>query len=318
MQFHKIFSAAALISLTAACSFNNSLSEINALNEANPTGSAFSATLAEEYRVFSNFQLEQEEDFTDAIHFARKGLAAANGVNAMPEPISDWDLSQRQILELYDGRARLIAAYDAGAIEYFPKLSAVTQSRFDCWIEAEEEIHLAQGAYTIPCKSQFFEALAQLEANVAQITPKEEPEPAPIMPIAQAPEPIFPEPIEPVMDFSDEPLAVQDAIYLIFFDFDKSSIGNGGMNVIQTVADEINNRVLNSVVITGHADSSGPQDYNRRLGERRAQAAKKALVENGVPANLIRIQTRGENELLVPTSDGVKEPANRRVTITFE
>lgn len=318
MQFHKILSAAALISLTAACTFNNSLSEIRDLNEATPVGSAFSATLAEEYRVFANYQLEQEEDFTDAIHFARKGLAAAEGVNAMPEPISDWDLTQRQILELYDGRARLIAAYDAGAIEYFPKLSAVTQSRFDCWIEAEEEAADAEGAFTIPCKAQFFEALAQLEANVAQIMPERQPDPEPVMPMAQAPEPIFPEPIQPVMDFSDEPVAVQDAIYLIFFDFDKSNIENGGMNVINTVADEINSRSLNSVVITGHADSSGPQDYNRRLGERRAQSAKQALIQNGVPSSLIRTQTRGESELLVPTDDGVKEPANRRVTITFE
>jgi outer membrane protein OmpA-like peptidoglycan-associated protein len=70
-------------------------------------------------------------------------------------------------------------------------------------------------------------------------------------------------------------------------------------------------------VATGHADRSGPTNYNQRLSERRAEAVKSALVREGVPGNIIQTSGRGENENLVATADGVREPRNRRVEIVF-
>ncbi len=72
------------------------------------------------------------------------------------------------------------------------------------------------------------------------------------------------------------------------------------------------------VNITGHADTSGPQDYNERLAFKRASAVRDALVSRGVDAELLAVASEGETELLVATDDGVREPANRRANITFE
>jgi OmpA-OmpF porin, OOP family len=44
---------------------------------------------------------------------------------------------------------------------------------------------------------------------------------------------------------------------------------------------------------------------------------KNQLTREGVPANIIQTAGRGENENLVPTADGVREPRNRRVEIVF-
>jgi outer membrane protein OmpA-like peptidoglycan-associated protein len=70
-------------------------------------------------------------------------------------------------------------------------------------------------------------------------------------------------------------------------------------------------------VVIGYTDSSGSTRYNVRLSERRAKAVADALVGLGVPAGSLQVDWRGESELAVQTGDGVKEPLNRRATITI-
>ena len=50
---------------------------------------------------------------------------------------------------------------------------------------------------------------------------------------------------------------------------------------------------------------------------RRANAVKGALVSEGVNANTIALDAKGESDPMVPTADGVREPQNRRVNINF-
>ena len=70
-----------------------------------------------------------------------------------------------------------------------------------------------------------------------------------------------------------------------------------------------------SVVIVGHTDTVGSNAYNQKLSQCRANAAKTNLVAKGISAGSISTNGRGEDELLVKTGDGVKEPQNRRATI---
>ena len=62
----------------SACGYNKH-SEVDALNEAQAVGSPFTRQLASEYRTFVNREFNKMYDHPDAIHFARKGLAAAAG-----------------------------------------------------------------------------------------------------------------------------------------------------------------------------------------------------------------------------------------------
>ena len=70
-----------------------------------------------------------------------------------------------------------------------------------------------------------------------------------------------------------------------------------------------------TVQVTGYADTSGSAGYNQRLSERRAQQVAHALAQLGVPGNAMAIAGHGENDLAVPTPDGVREPRNRRVAV---
>ena len=112
-------------------------------------------------------------------------------------------------------------------------------------------------------------------------------------------------------------MAPEDAKYLVFFDFDSSKVDQGGSSVLESVAAEIAKQNISSVNVVGHADTSGSKKYNQRLSLKRANAVRKALEARGVNANLLMVDSRGEDELMVSTADGVREPANRRVEITF-
>ena len=71
------------------------------------------------------------------------------------------------------------------------------------------------------------------------------------------------------------------------------------------------------VVLAGHADRSGPNDYNVDLSQRRANNVAVYLEGRGVPRGSIATEAFGESRPLVEPADGVREPQNRRVEITM-
>lgn len=300
MKIIRGMAMAAAVLAVAACSNFNKHSELEALNEVQAVGSPFTQALTAEYRDFANREMNEMFDYPDALHFARKGLAAAGGEVVMPEPISDWNLLPHHMEELGTARSRLIVAFDLGARDIAPQQAAVAQARFDCWIEQQEENWQAEDI--IACKSQFAEAMSALEGMLGPVPPKA-PAMAPEAPIA------MPEAV---------PMTPEDAMYLVFFDFDSSNVGAGGTNVLDAVAQEAKSRGVNMVRIIGHTDSSGSKEYNNRLAMRRANTVRDALIQRGIDGSVINVAGRGEDELLVQTEDNVREAANRRAQISFE
>jgi OOP family OmpA-OmpF porin len=155
----------AVIVALSGCNGYKSHSEVEALNQANAVGSPFTQALSAEYRDFANREQNIEFDYPDALHFARKGLAAAAGEVVLPEPVSDWNLKPEHIEELSAARASLVAALDRGARETNAKAAATAQSRFDCWIEQQEENW--QTSDILSCKSQFADAMNALGGMIA-------------------------------------------------------------------------------------------------------------------------------------------------------
>ena len=126
------------------------------------------------------------------------------------------------------------------------------------------------------------------------------------------------QPPAPAPEPAPEPMAPEDAVYLVFFNWDSQDLGSGALNVLDAVATEVAKNPPSQINIVGHADTSGPRDYNQKLASKRANAVRDALIQRGVDANILMVDSRGESELLVETPDNVREPANRRVNITFE
>ncbi|HPF77846.1 MAG TPA: OmpA family protein [Alphaproteobacteria bacterium] len=288
---------AAVISISA-CSFDK-MDEVKAINETNAVGNAFTQKLTEEYRNYVNRELTTYKDHADALHFSRKGLAAARGDMVMPEPITDWNLLPGHAEELINARTRLVNVFALGAREMQPDLSAYAQARFDCWIEEQEENF--QPEQISACKSQFMDALAQLEAAMPP------------------PPPPAPEPVAQPFDVDpSEPMKIENAKYIVFFDWDEYTLNAGANSILDAASNEAKGRSLTSINLVGHTDTSGSRAYNEKLSMKRANAVRDAMVQRGVDPSLMVVNHRGEDELLVQTADGVREPANRRTEITFE
>jgi phospholipid transport system substrate-binding protein len=102
---------------------------------------------------------------------------------------------------------------------------------------------------------------------------------------------------------------------LVFFDWDKSNLSPQAMATISQAAASYRASGGARIMTVGNTDTSGSTGYNMALSIRRADAVKRALMENGVPAAAIETAGRGQTNLLVPTADGVREPQNRRVEL---
>ncbi|MCR9219419.1 MAG: OmpA family protein [Alphaproteobacteria bacterium] len=140
-----------------------------------------------------------------------------------------------------------------------------------------------------------------------------EPEPAP----EPAPEPVAqpePEP-EPAPEPEPEPIMVRN--FLVFFDWDSAVVTPEAMTILREAVGYAEQGNVARVVLTGHADTSGPNAYNMRLSQRRADAVQTEIVGLGFGGAIDTI-ARGEEEPLVATGDGVREPQNRRVEILLQ
>jgi len=98
----------------------------------------------------------------------------------------------------------------------------------------------------------------------------------------------------------------------IFFDLDSSTLKPGAYSEIDRVSNVLNNYPQTTIRVDGHTDSTGPEDYNQRLSEKRAEAVKSALTQRGVDPRRIQAVGYGESQ---PISSNYA--MNRRVGIAI-
>ena len=101
----------------------------------------------------------------------------------------------------------------------------------------------------------------------------------------------------------------------MFFDWDRSDLTDRARQIIGEAAEASRTVQTTRIEVQGHADRSGSAEYNMRLSRRRADTVAAELVRRGVARSIITIEAFGESKPLVPTTDGVREPQNRRVEI---
>ena len=98
----------------------------------------------------------------------------------------------------------------------------------------------------------------------------------------------------------------------VYFDFDSSSIQDDQVERIETNADFMKQNLDITVRIEGNCDPRGTKEYNLALGERRAQSAKKYLVNLGVDESRLSTVSWGEEKLLLYGHDEISWAQNRR------
>jgi len=105
--------------------------------------------------------------------------------------------------------------------------------------------------------------------------------------------------------------------FIVFFDWDMDEITPQAAAILDNAASQYQATGQARVVLAGHADRSGSDEYNIGLSQRRANNVGRYLEGRGVAAGSISTEAFGESRPLVETADGVREPQNRRVEITM-
>jgi outer membrane protein OmpA-like peptidoglycan-associated protein len=103
----------------------------------------------------------------------------------------------------------------------------------------------------------------------------------------------------------------------ILFDVDSSTLRSTSRNSLNSLASSLQEYPNTDLVIVGHTDATGSDEYNQRLSERRANAAADYLMGGGVGTTRITTLGRGEGEPVATndTADGRQQ--NRRVEIAI-
>jgi peptidoglycan-associated lipoprotein len=93
---------------------------------------------------------------------------------------------------------------------------------------------------------------------------------------------------------SPKEFSAVDALKDIHFEFDKYDIRPEDTRALDANASWLKSNAENLVLIEGHCDERGTNEYNLALGERRAKATMNYLVSQGIQANRITIISYGE------------------------
>lgn len=99
---------------------------------------------------------------------------------------------------------------------------------------------------------------------------------------------------------------------MVHFDYDSSSIKPSDLTKVEIVAQHLIQNPTHKLMVEGHCDERGTEDYNISLGERRALAVVDELIRLGINQGRVRTTSYGEK---VPMSDGLTEQSfaqNRR------
>ncbi len=81
----------------------------------------------------------------------------------------------------------------------------------------------------------------------------------------------------------------------VYFEYDKSAIKSSEYAKVAAVAEYLKSNPNDDLVVQGHCDERGTEEYNRALGERRALAIRERLVNLGVPATRVTTISYGKD-----------------------
>src|SRR5688572_15575191 len=103
----------------------------------------------------------------------------------------------------------------------------------------------------------------------------------------------------------------------IYFDFDSSEIRGEGTDIVAAHAKYLASNTGMKVRLEGHTDERGSREYNIGLGERRAQAVRRALLLQGAGEPQLSTVSYGEERPAAAGSDETAWQRNRRVEIVY-
>ena len=104
----------------------------------------------------------------------------------------------------------------------------------------------------------------------------------------------------------------------ILFEFDSAVLTPQAQEVLRKKANWLKDRPRISVIIEGHCDNRGTNEYNLALGDRRAYSTKSFLVDLGIQESRLDTVSYGEERPLDPRNNDEAWAKNRRAHFVIE
>ena len=111
-------------------------------------------------------------------------------------------------------------------------------------------------------------------------------------------------------------LPARPVSFTLYFEENSDQITVASGVQMPSILREVAARPAVEVVIIGHTDRVGGEEYNDKLSLARALVVREQLLTKSMVAGQLRAEGRGEREPLVATPDEMPEPRNRRVEIS--
>ena len=206
-----------------------------------------------------------------------------------------------------------------GALFNDSNLEFTRDNDFQLWIGAGVQYGLNSGWGFRAEINSFDSDFQQISASVVKRFGTRKVRDTPFVPA----EPIFtvdrlivpnttPDLLDELPEENREPIAIED----IYFSFDRSNVQASMQPKLDELAERLSTEPDLSVLLAGHTDSVGSQNYNSVLSLKRAAAVRDYLVSSSVSADRISITGLGEIE---PVADNETDPGralNRRVEVS--
>lgn len=103
----------------------------------------------------------------------------------------------------------------------------------------------------------------------------------------------------------------------VYFDYDKDEIRDDTAAVLDSAVRTLSDNPQADILITGNADVRGSEQYNQKLGERRAEAVRSYISGQGVDESRIKILSRGKMDAMAPKGDivGMQKDRNAQFMV---
>ncbi|CAG9236299.1 Peptidoglycan-associated protein [Paraburkholderia tropica] len=119
--------------------------------------------------------------------------------------------------------------------------------------------------------------------------------------------------VDPLND-PNSPLAKRS----VYFDFDSYAVKDDYQSVVQAHAQYLKTHPERHVLIQGNTDERGTSEYNLALGQKRAEAVRKALSLMGVPDSQMEAVSLGKEKPVAQGHDEASWAQNRRADLVYQ
>ena len=98
----------------------------------------------------------------------------------------------------------------------------------------------------------------------------------------------------------------------VYFEFDRATVKASEKTKLEHVGSALKGTPANKLLVEGHCDERGTEEYNRSLGERRALALREALISGGADGQRIVTRTYGKDRKVDTGASEAAHAKNRR------